>query len=308
MSAPLVSVCMGAYNRADFIGAAIDSALAQTYPNLEIVVVENVSTDQTARVLETYGSRIRLIRRSEHATACAVSRNQAAQEARGDYLAFLDSDDLWYPDKISRQVAFLEAHAEVPLCHTACHVINDQAVVQGVRHQGRLPPTGPYFKPLLEHCWITISSVMARRSLFAEVGWFNESGLFAYCGDDYEFFLRTAARYPIGLLDEVLAAYRRGSQNITYGRWPQTPEAVPFHRYLIDHPEIWSGSADRTEVVRAFVARSIDNAVFWRTQGYADRSLWFIGQALGQAPWTPRLWQELAKSAGRWVWPHRRLN
>lgn len=301
MTLPLVSACMGAYNRADFIGAAIDSVLAQSYANLEVVVVENVSTDDTARVLEGYGDRIRLIRRTTHATACAVSRNQAAQAARGRYIAFIDSDDIWYPDKIQRQVAYMEAHPEAALCHTYCRVINDQSEPLGVRHQGSIPPTGAYFRALLDHCWITISSAMVRRDIFEEVGWFNETGLFAHCGDDYEFFLRVAARHPIAFLDEILAGYRRGVQNITYGRWRQSPEAVPFHRYLVDHPELWRGSAPRSKVVQSHLRACLENAIYWRGQGYPTRALWFMGQALRYRWWSPALWSETLKSGVRAV-------
>lgn len=302
-SLPLVSVCMGAYNRKDFIREAVDSALAQTYPALEVVVVENQSTDGTLAVLESYGDRIRLIRRERHATECAVSRNQAGQHARGTYIAFLDSDDVWYPEKIEKQVQFMEAHPDIPLCHTYCRVIDDQSQPVGIRHEGMLPPTGRCFEALLEHCWITISSVMARRTLFDELGWFSEQGLFAHCGDDYEFFMRVAARHPVGLLDEVLAGYRKGAQNLTRGRWRQTPEAVPFHRHLIDRPDIWKGLVPREVVVEAFIRRALDNALFWREHGEAGRSLWFLGQALRFRPVHAQLWMEMAKSVGRAVWP-----
>lgn len=305
MSQPLVSVCMGAYNRADFIREAIDSALAQTYPNVEVVVVENCSTDGTLDVLKSYGDRIRLVTRAQHAVECAVSRNQAAQLARGPYIAFLDSDDVWEPGKLEKQIRFLEAHPEIPLCHTYCRVIDDQSRMVGIRHEGKLPPTGRCFEALLDHCWITISSVVARRSLFDELGWFNEQGLFAHCGDDYEFFMRVAARYPIGRLDEALTRYRKGAQNLTRGRWRQTPEAVPFHRHLIHRPDIWRGVVPRTAVVEAFIRRSLDNAQFWRAHGFMARSLWFSVQALGYRPLDPRVWGETAKTLGRAVWPGR---
>ena len=143
MNKPRVSVCIGAYNRKDTIRACVDSALAQTWPDREIVVVDDASTDGTREILQSYGDAIRLILRDANSGICPITRNQAAAAAKGEYVAFLDSDDVWYPEKLAKQVAFLEAHPEVPLCHTLCDVIDAQSRVVGVRHGlGVVPATG----------------------------------------------------------------------------------------------------------------------------------------------------------------------
>ena len=161
MPPPLVSVCIGAYNRKDTIRECVDSALGQTWPNKEVVVVDDASTDGTREILEEYGNRIRLIWRETNSGICPVTRNQAAEASNGEYVAFLDSDDVWYPEKLQKQVAFLESHPDVPLCHTLCHVLDGASRVVGVRHgAGVVPSTGWIFDRLLDHCWITISTVM----------------------------------------------------------------------------------------------------------------------------------------------------
>jgi glycosyltransferase involved in cell wall biosynthesis len=106
MSGPLVSVCIGAYNRKDYIRECVDSALGQTWTNREVIVVDDASTDGTREILESYGRDIRLILRDKNSGICPVTRNQAAQAARGGYVAFLDSDDKWYPQKLAKQVEF----------------------------------------------------------------------------------------------------------------------------------------------------------------------------------------------------------
>ena len=298
MTQPLVSVCIGSYNREKYIRETLDSVFAQTYPNLEVIVVDDASTDRTVEIVQSYGERVRLIRRETNSGMCPVTRNQAVRAATGDYVALLDSDDGWYPAKIERQVAFLESHREIPLCHTYCHIMDENSHVTGIRHEGNLPPTGNLFKKLLRHCFITISSVMVRRNIFDEVGWFIEDPRYGIWGEDLEFFLRVAKKYQIGLVDEneVLARYRRYPQNISGGNWKCTPESVPLHRMMIDRPDIWKGAVPRNEVVEAFVETSLENCQYWQDRGFSDRARFFAADALKFAPVKFQLWKLLLKS------------
>ena len=104
MNGPKVSVCIGAYNRKDYIRECVDSVLAQTWPDREIIVVDDASTDGTREILQAYGDSIRLILRETNSGICPITRNQAAAAARGEYVAFLDSDDLWPPARLQRQL------------------------------------------------------------------------------------------------------------------------------------------------------------------------------------------------------------
>ena len=303
MNQPLVSVCIGAYNRKRYIRECLDSVLAQTYPNLEIIVVDDASTDGTYEILQAeYAGRARIIRREANSGMCCITRNQAARAARGTYLAFLDSDDAWCPTKIEKQVAFLEAQSAIPLCHTYCYLMDADSKVMGVRHQGNVPPTGNCFRQLLRHCWITISSVMARRSIFDEVGWFTEDARYGIWGEDLEFLLRVARRYKLGLVDESLTLYRRASQNISAGNWKQTPESVPFNLMLLHRRDIWQGVVLRREVVQALVDNCLINATYWGHQGYAWRAAWPALQAVRVAPLEARVWRSLAVEPLRSVW------
>jgi teichuronic acid biosynthesis glycosyltransferase TuaG len=303
MSAPLVSACIGSYNRERYIRETLDSVLAQTYRPLEIVVVDDASTDRTVDIIKSYGAQVTLIQRTENSGICPVTRNQAARAAQGEYIAFLDSDDAWYPTKIEKQVAFMEAHPDVPVCHTYCHLMDEDSRITGIRHEGRLPPTGNLFRALLNHCWVTISSVMVRRGIFEEAGgYFTEDRRYGIWGEEHEFLLRVSRRHPIGLVDEVLSKYRRASQNISSGNWKCFPETVPFHDMIIDRRDIWEGIVPRSEVVASFVAASLENARAWRALGHPERAQYFALGALRRDPASVQAVGELLKSTvRRWV-------
>src|SRR5512143_4014499 len=115
-SEPLVSVVMPVYNGARYLRQALESALNQTYRPLEIIVVDDGSTDETSAILAEFGSRIRAIRQKNPGSAAA--RNAALQAAHGEIIAFLDADDLWLPQKLEVQVAYLRAHPDVELVAT----------------------------------------------------------------------------------------------------------------------------------------------------------------------------------------------
>lgn len=302
MSDPLVSACIGVFNREDYIRETLDSVLAQTYRNIEIVVVDDASTDRTVEMIEReYAGRVRLIRRDTNSGMCPVTRNQAARAARGEFLAFLDSDDAWYPRKIEAQVDFLRRHPAIPVCHTYCHLMDAQSRVTGIRHHGRLPPTGNCFRELLRHCWITISSVMARRAIFDEVGWFIEDPRYGIWGEELEFLLRVSRRHEIGLVDDVLTKYRRAGQNISSGNWKQIPESVPFNEMLLNREDIWRGRVTREEVVEALVENCLANSEYWQGQGYPERGLYFARLALKHAPGCGAAWRAAAMAVGRKV-------
>lgn len=308
MKEPLVSVCIGAFNQERYIRECVESIVAQTYPHLEIIVADNASTDQTLTILESYGERVQTIKRASNSGMCSTTRNLAAQKARGEYIAFLDSDDAWEPTKIEKQVRFLETHPLIPLCHTSCRIMDAHSVLNGIRHEGRIPPTGPYFEALLEHCWITISSVMIRRSLYAECGPFSESKPYGQLGEDYEFFLKVARSHDIGFLPEVLARYRKAGTGISQSDWRNFPEAFPFMLALWGRADIFCGLTSPARINEAVWRSAAAGAQFWRDRGYAGRAAYFPVQYLLRRPWYKAAWLELGKSLYRIVNPIRRLN
>ena len=194
---PLVTVIIPTYNRSWILSAAIDSVLTQSYPHFELLVVDDGSTDDTSALLQDYGGRIRILRQPNQGVSAA--RNLGIAAATGSLIAFLDSDDLWLPAKLARQVDFFRAHPQALICQTQeTWVRNGVRVNPKKRHRKR---SGMIFEPSLELCLVSPSAVMLRRELLDVVGCFDVS--LPAC-EDYDLWLRIGSRWPIFLMDEPL--------------------------------------------------------------------------------------------------------
>jgi len=200
---PLVSVVIPAYNRAWCLAEAVDSVLAQEFRGFELIVVDDGSTDETPRLLEGYSEAIRVLRRENRGVSAA--RNAGIAAARTELIAFLDSDDLWLPGKLSRQVAFFSSHPGALICQTEeLWVKNGRRVNPAKRHRKR---GGMIFEPSLDLCLVSPSAVMVRRELFERVGLFDES--LPAC-EDYDLWLRVSCRFPVHLIETPLIVKRGG--------------------------------------------------------------------------------------------------
>ncbi len=192
---PTVSVVIPAFNAGEAIRQAIDSALEQTHRPLEVLVVDDGSTDRTADIVGAYPSPVRLIKKSNGGPASA--RNLGGRTARGDWLAFLDADDWWLPTKLDRQLSL----AASP----------DIAVIHGLTNTSRPgTPAEITFDDLWNYNWIANSSVLIRRSVFETIGELNEDRQLISV-EDYNLWLRVAAAgWRIVTCPEALTHYTRG--------------------------------------------------------------------------------------------------
>ena len=210
---PQVTVVIPTYNRWPMVGEAIESVLGQTYPNLELIVVDDGSADETVARLNKYHSRLRLI--SQGRKGVSAARNAGAREARGDLIAFLDSDDLWRPTKLAFQADFMELHPEIAICQT-----NEIWIRNGVRVNPRAihrKPDGDIFLPSLDLCLVSPSAVMMRRDLFMALGGFDEA--LPVC-EDYDLWLRIAIDHQVALIPEPLVIKRGGhADQLSHSVW-----------------------------------------------------------------------------------------
>ena len=204
---PRVSVIIPTYNCARYLGRAIDSALTQTYKDYEIVVLDDGSTDDTKDVAMQYGGKITYLYQQNRGLAAA--RNQAISKASGELLAYLDADDMWYPEKLERQVTFLDSHQECGMVHGEMSVINEQDEILHLRfyeETKRSVPQGHCVQQLLMRCHIQTLTVLERRSSFDLVGGFDERLPIA---QDYLHWIMIAAEgQALGYLAEPLGKYR----------------------------------------------------------------------------------------------------
>ncbi len=182
---------------------AVDSILAQTDTDFELIVVDDGSTDETGSIRETYKERLHYIYQENRGASAA--RNRGAAEARGSLISFLDSDDLWLPKKIEVQKAAMEEDPEVQISYTGeIWYRKGVRVNPGKKHAKY---SGWIFEKCLPLCIISPSSVMLRQSLFRQVGGFDET--FPVC-EDYDFWLRISKDVPVHLIEEPLIIKRNG--------------------------------------------------------------------------------------------------
>lgn len=200
-----VSVIIPTYNRAGKVRRAISSVLYQTFTNYEVIVVDDGSEDGTADCLKPVADRIRYIRHPDN-LGVSAARNRGIKASEYPFVAFLDSDDYWYPGKLSTQMAFFKAKPEAVACQTEeIWIRNGIRVNPGRRH---LKPSGDIFVPSLKLCLVSPSAVMVKRSLLDEVGLFDED--LPAC-EDYDLWLRISCRYPVHLIPRHLVVKEGGS-------------------------------------------------------------------------------------------------
>ncbi len=200
---PTISIITPAYNAQQTIGATIESVLAQTEPDFELIIIDDGSQDDTVAVVQRYPDpRIRLF--SYANAGIAVSRNRGLAQAQGELIASLDADDLWQPTKLAAQRAALAAQPEAGVAYSWCDCIDEQG--RWLRRGGHRPLSGNVLVPLLlSDITENGSNVLIRRSALDAVGSFDES---LTAGQDWDLYIRLAARYPFVLVPEVHVLYR----------------------------------------------------------------------------------------------------
>ncbi len=208
-----VSVIMPTYNRAHMIIEAIDSVLGQTFEDFELIVVDNYSSDNTESVIKSYrDKRIKYYKYHNHGRVSA-SRNYGIKKSSGEYIAFLDDDDLWMPEKLEKQVRLLNSNRELGLVYSDRYFIkNGQTVIIEQPFGGLKPFRGNVFNEILGVCVIPTLTVMVRREVLDRVGLFNLDYIIS---QDYDLWLRIAEYYPIDFTEEPLAKYRIHGDNFS---------------------------------------------------------------------------------------------
>jgi len=211
---PLVSVIIPCYNGEKFIGEAIESVLNQTYQNFEIIIVDDGSTDGSRSVIKPFlnDPRIKLVEHGQN-RGIPAARNTGIKMSKGEFIAFLDQDDLWLPEKLERQIAVFEhSPPDVGLVFSNINTINSKGIVKEYLSERHVPlhinelSQQEVLKALFLHNFIPMITVLVRRACFDTVGLLDES--LRGGSDDYDFCLRLAAKYKIKYLNIPLALHR----------------------------------------------------------------------------------------------------
>jgi glycosyltransferase involved in cell wall biosynthesis len=227
----LLSAVIPAYNTDKYILAAINSALAQKVEGMEVIVVDDGSTDATAEVVTSIrDDRLRLIRQANRGLAGA--RNTGVRYSRGKYIAFLDADDVWFPQKIRKQLELLESEANLGFTYTYSAYIDERG-----ERSGQLWITSisePSYLDLIKRNHVMASSVVARKGCVLQAGLFNEN--LRAC-EDQEFWVRLLykTKYKARLLPEVLTGYRVRTDSLTMNFAHQLENAQKVMEIFADY-------------------------------------------------------------------------
>ena len=197
----LVSIIMPSYNTAEYIGESIKSVLNQTYSNWELIIVDDCSNDNTDEIVASFNDeRIKYIKNEKNSGA-AISRNRALREAKGKWIAFLDSDDLWMPEKLEKQISFMENNG-YSFSYTKYSEMDEELKPLGVNVSGpaTISKTGMY-----NYCWPGCLTVMydAEKVGLLQIADIKKN-------NDYAMWLKVCHKADCHLLAEPLAKYRRG--------------------------------------------------------------------------------------------------
>ena len=248
----MVSIIMPSYNTAKFISSTIKSVLAQTYTNWELIIVDDCSTDNTDEVVEPFlsDSRICYIKNEKNSGA-AVSRNRALREAKGKWIAFLDSDDLWLQEKLEKQIEFMKKN-DCHFSYTNYIEIDENSMLNGRSITGpkRITQHGMY-----NYCWIGCLTAMydAETIGLIQIADIKKN-------NDYAMWLKACKKADCYLLDEVLAKYRRGRTGSVSNHSVKT--MIKWHYKLFRE-------AERQNVISAIFSTGRNMLFgFWKKKNY----------------------------------------
>jgi len=300
----LVTVIVPAYNCAATVAETLESALAQDHRAQEVLVVNDGSTDNTLEVLRGFGDRIRVIDQKNAGPPAA--RNAGLAGARGDYVAFLDADDVWVQGKLSAQARHLDNNADVSTVFTRWHVwkagpdgqyqrrpdIESQAVTDAVDGAN----SGWLYTRLLLDCELLTTTVMLRNSMVKKIGGFD---LGLWNGDDYDYWLRASREGKITKLSSIGALYRILPGSVSHRPKPTNYEfevvSRAVARWGLVGPD--GQQADSAQLQRRLDDLEIAHAYGHLLRGDPKVALKAYGQAIAKHPTRANLWINAARAA-----------
>ena len=256
---PETSVIVNCHNGAEFLRDCLDSIFGQSVTNWEIIFWDNFSSDNSLEIAKSYGPKVRCFR-SDSKTSLGLARKLAMQKAKGEFIAFLDTDDIWLPHHLAIQVQFMKSN----------EYLASYAGIQEIRGDGKfirdvIPEfsSGPQLRNILRQFEINVPTMMLHRSLVFNYGFiFNPSISIV---EEFELFVRISVEHEIGVIKDVLAKYRVHDQGMTQ----KTPHIAAKERDIIlkqlmeKHPAVY---AENTEHFAAAFSRS----AYYRARACAE--------------------------------------
>lgn len=288
-----VSVIIPTFNSAHLVGQAIKSVLEQTYSDFELIVVDDGSKDKTGEVLASFGDRIRVI--TQENKGVAVARNVGIENATGEYIAFLDADDVWLPSKLDLQVKLLQQNPEVSIIYGDAYMADENGQIFNsiiARHRGRILAT------LLQKNVVgNPSLVILRKACFSEVGLFDPQFKTL---EDWDMWLRLATRFQFGFVPQPLIVIRE--QRISRSRTAQVAQnyrhdlEIMYHRQGQNPAAVQELGPISENFIQALIHFNVGNCwLGYYEQGAQSARLEFLA-AIRLAPTMPEAYLGLTKS------------
>lgn len=287
---PLVSVVIATYNMAKYLGEAVESVLSQTYTNVEIIIVDDGSTDDTSALVTRWANdrRVRCIRQRNLGQSRA--KNQGISLAAGEYVAFLDADDRWTPRKLEQQIVLFNEHPDVAVVYSDKQLIDEYG--DKLKGGEAKCPQGRITSDLLVDNYVNFGSAVVRREVLEEFGGFDETLPMSI---DYDLWLRISTVYEFRCVEEPLLEYRIWSGQMSH----KTLERSDCVLAILDKLELQNspvisakslaGARSSTYVTRAYGQLAAGN-------GYLC-ALSEVGRALFLDPFSRRAWKCAVKIA-----------
>jgi glycosyltransferase involved in cell wall biosynthesis len=222
---PAVSVIMNCLNGEKFVRSAIESVYSQTFEDWEIIFLDNASTDNTAKIATSYDSKLRYFL-NDNTVPLGQARNQALDKARGDFIAFLDSDDIWFPEKLERQIPLFLKDDKVGIVFSDAILINEEYKGRNSYFQRHnyYPPRGNIFRNLLIHYSIPLlTAVIRTKALDTLSQWFDDK--YSVCSD-FDFFIRLAYNWHCNYINIPLAQCLIHKNAVTFKMHNSAPDEM----------------------------------------------------------------------------------
>lgn len=286
LARPLVSIITPTFNRADFIEQAVNSVLAQTYPEFELLIVDDGSTDNTREKLAAVLEDSRVSYFYQENQGQSVARNLALEHAKGEYICFLDSDNYWPENKLALQVDLFGQNPEVDIVYGDNIIIDEQG--QEINRKNMKRYSGYIAKWMVKDNCVSMNTAMARRKCFDEMG--GMSGL-RRVADDYGLWLKFSSRYQFFYIPEYLAYYRVMPDQISSDK---NRRFEANWSIISDFRKRYPDALTQEEFDAGFAAFHIRKARYLASQGNKKDALREMKQAFKLRPWARNSWRNLA--------------
>jgi len=254
---PAVAVIIPCYNAASYLARALNSVFAQTYRDYCVYVIDDGSNDDTAAVLRSYAGRV--VSLTQEHSGQAAARNHGIRLSDSPYIAFLDADDEWLPEKLERQVTIFREAPNKGMIYSDCFTSGDGRSAGSYFARIGTPYGGRVFEQFLRICGVFTPTVMVRRECLLDVGLFDET---FPVGEDYNLWLRIAASWEVGVIPEVLAI-----RHVTPGSISRTTGREQVARNVITVFEKLLGACPKLAPHERHALRV---AIGWRHYGYGS--------------------------------------